>query len=103
MCKYMYRMEFVELENEAINNQAYLEICDNFKEVVEEKDTKIKKYINKYNNLYKDLFMVYGLLRLIDNHLNVEEFELNNLIERLRGILSDILFSDLEEVDYDLD
>ena len=47
--------------------------------------------------------MVYGLLRLIDNHLNVEEFELNNLIERLRGILSDILFSDLEEVDYDLD
>ena len=38
-----------EMNEENINSQKYLDICNHFKEIVEEKDKKLIKSIKRYN------------------------------------------------------
>lgn len=85
-----------EINEENINSQKYLDICNHFKEIVDEKDKKLIKSIKRYNELFKNVVMVYGILRLIDDELNIEDFEASNMIYRCKKIFDELLFKDLE-------
>ena len=84
------------INEENINSKKYLDICNHFKEIVEEKDKKLIKSIKRYNELFKNVVMVYGVLRLIDDELNIEDFEASNMIYRCKKIFDELLFKDLE-------
>ena len=85
-----------EINEENINSKKYLDICNHFKEIVDEKDKKLIKSIKRYNELFKNVVMVYGILRLIDNELNIEDFEASSMIYRCKKFFDEILFKDLE-------
>lgn len=80
-----------------MNEGQYLELCNNLKELFNKKDEENKKFIRKYNELYKTLCVVYGLIRVFQN--NDDDLCFHHLIDEIRGICSEILFNHLLEAD----
>lgn len=66
----------------------YLELVNALKERFNEKDREVEKMKEETQDLKKTIITVYGIIRLIDITSDTEDKE--NLIEMLRGYLSDI-------------
>ena len=66
----------------------------------DENEKQTKKYIRKYNDLYKIMTVCYGLLRCYID-LNNYRCEHDIILDELRGYLSEYLFKHLEDVDSD--
>lgn len=87
-----------------MTEQAYIEICNDFKDIIEEKDEELKKYKQLYMCYKKLICKLYGLSRCLDNHIDNSGLDneiISNLIETIRGDCSDMLFS-REEIDMGL-
>lgn len=87
-------------------DQAYLDICNDFKEVMDKKEEELIKYKRLYMDHKKMLCKIYGLSRTIDHYLdnyNLDRSDnlVSNLIEVIRGDCSEVLFS-REEIDLGL-
>ena len=82
-----------------MNEGQYLELCNNLKELFNKKDEQNKVHIIKYNELYKTLCIVYGLIRVYQN--NDDDLSFQHLIDEIRAICSQSLFTHLQQVDYD--
>lgn len=52
-----------------MTEKQYLEMADDFKNIMEEKDKKVKKISEQYMNLKKDFARVYGLIRELIDYL----------------------------------
>lgn len=80
-----------------MNEGEYLEMANQLKEKFEDNEKKIKKYISKYNQLYKTMAICYGLLRsyIESNDMAEHDFTLSEI----RSFLSTSLFSHLEDDD----
>ena len=80
-----------------MNSQEYLELTESLKESFD-KNEKIKnKHINDYNKLYKNMSVIYGLIRTFQD--NDDDLTYHHLIDEIRGIASPSLFSHLVEID----
>tara|TARA_R110001592_G_scaffold19427_5_gene79724 strand:- start:2879 stop:3136 length:258 start_codon:yes stop_codon:yes gene_type:complete len=83
-----------------MNEQTYLELVNQLKEKFDENDIIKRRYIRKYNNLYKIMAVCYGLTRTY-----IENNPLNNIddiiLGELRGYMSSILFDHLEDTESD--
>lgn len=80
-----------------MNSQEYLELTESLKESFD-KNEKIKnKHINDYNKLYKNMSVIYGLIRTFQD--NDDDLTYHHLIDEIRGIASSSLFSHLVEID----
>ncbi len=85
-----------------INNQRYLEICNEFNDVMKEKNKEIKKVKEKYNNLYEKIIIVYGIIKLLKNELDFNgDFELEAIFYKIDTLLNDTLLIDLFKIDDD--
>jgi len=85
-----------------MTEKEYLNMADDFKNIMEEKDKKVKMICEKYMNLKKDFSRVYGLIReLIDYLEGTTDIEGEPVYEVLsssiRMIASNNLFG--EEMD----
>ena len=60
-------------------------------------EKKIKKYIGKYNELYKTMAICYGLLRSYIDSTDMAEHDFT--LSEIRSFLSTSLFSHLEDDD----
>lgn len=81
---------------ENITEQKYLELADNFKEQMDEKNYELDKLKRDNENLTKNFISLYGIIRMMDFLIsNGEvEMELAVLVEVARGFASDV-FDDL--------
>ena len=79
--------------NENMTEQKYLELADNFKEQMDEKDYELQKIKKDHELLSKNFISLYGMLRMMDFLIsNGEiEMELAVLIEVARGFASDCI------------
>ena len=79
--------------NENMTEQKYLELADNFKEQMDEKDYELQKIKKDHEQLSKNFISLYGMLRMMDFLIsNGEiEMELAVLIEVARGFASDCI------------
>lgn len=85
-----------------INSQRYLEICNEFNEVMKEKNKEIKKVKEKYNNLYEKIVIVYGIIKLLKNELDFNgDFELEAIFYKIDTLLNDTILIDLFKIDDD--
>jgi hypothetical protein len=91
---------------ENITEQKYLELCDEFKDVIREKDRKLKSTNAKALVLGKIVAESYGVIKIIDNTLDNLESNLDSvvmikkLVETLRTDLSNTVESMIED-DYE--
>tara|TARA_R110000824_G_scaffold113185_1_gene262843 strand:+ start:1016 stop:1294 length:279 start_codon:yes stop_codon:yes gene_type:complete len=91
---------------ENITEQKYLELCDEFKDVIREKDRQLKSASVKALVLGKIVAESYGVIKIIDNTLDNLESNLDSvvmikkLVETLRTDLSDTVESMIED-DYE--
>ena len=78
-----------------ITEQKYLEICDEFKSIIGQKDRKNKQAITNLKILAKIIAEAYGVVKIIDNTLDSIDTTLESvimvkkMIEILRTDLSD--------------
>ncbi len=85
-----------------INNQRYLEICNEFNDVMKEKNKEIKKVKEKYNNLYEKIIIVYGIIKLLKNELDFNgDFELEAIFYKIDTLLNDTILIDLFKINDD--
>lgn len=91
---------------ENITEQKYLELCDEFKDVIREKDRQLKSASAKALTLGKIVAESYGVIKIIDNTLDNLESNLDSvvmikkLVETLRTDLSNTVESMIED-DYE--
>jgi len=91
---------------ENITEQKYLELCDEFKDVIRDKDRKLKQTNAKALVLGKIVAESYGVIKIIDNTLDNLESNLDSvvmikkLVETLRTDLSNTVESMIED-DYE--
>ena len=91
---------------ENITEQKYLELCEEFKDVIREKDRLLKRSKEQSIVLGKIVAESYGVAKIIDNTLNSLESNLDSvvmikkLVETLRTDLSDTVESMIED-DYE--
>lgn len=78
-----------------MNEGEYLEMANQLKEKYEDNEKKIKKYIGKYNELYKTMAICYGLLRSYIDSTDMAEHDFT--LSEIRSFLSTSLFSHLED------
>jgi hypothetical protein len=83
-----------------MNEQEYIESMNQLKDKFNDNELIKKKYIRKYNEIYKTLSICYGLVRCYvdNNHYHCEH---DILIGELRAYLSTALFQHLEDCDTD--
>ena len=67
-----------------LTDQKYLDICDEFKGVIEKKDKDLNKMKNDYMRIYKGLALAYGSFRMIDDWF--ENLELDDMLTELDWI-----------------
>lgn len=91
---------------ENITEQKYLELCEEFKDVIREKDRLLKRSKEQSIVLGKIVAESYGVAKIIDNTLNSLESNLESvimikkLVEILRTDLSETVESVIEN-DYE--
>ncbi len=78
-----------------MNEGEYLEMANQLKQKFEDNEKKIKKYISKYNQLYKTMAICYGLLRSHIDSTDMAEHDFT--LQEIRSYLSTSLFSHLED------
>jgi hypothetical protein len=78
-----------------MNSGEYLELTESFKEIFDRNEKIKNKHINDYNQLYKNVCVIYGLLRTFQ--ANDDDFTYQHLIEDIRAICSESLFNHLTE------
>lgn len=78
-----------------MNEGEYLEMANQLKQKFEDNEKKIKKYIGKYNELYKTMAICYGLLRSYIDSTDMAEHDFT--LSEIRSFLSTSLFSHLED------
>jgi hypothetical protein len=74
------------------NENDYLEMCDHFKKVVDDKDKCIKMLCVVNHEIKKEVLTAYGIVRLIDREISaIEDMPCNikHLITDLRSHLSE--------------
>jgi len=92
-------------EKKNMTENKYLEMADDFKNIMDEKDRKVKKISEKYMELKKDFSRIYGLIReLIDYLEGTTDIEGEPVYEVLsssiRMIASNNLFGEeMEKLD----
>lgn len=92
----------ITTENNNINNQRYLEICNEFNDIMKEKNKEIKKVKEKYNNLYEKMIIVYGIIKLLKNELDFNgDFELEAIFYKIDTLLNDTILIDLFKINDD--
>ena len=86
--------------------QTLIDMANDMKNIVEEKDVDMKKYKEKYMDLKKDIGKIYGLIRIIQENygcgengddIGVEEVVSAWCITEVRAVCSDILFEEEEK------
>lgn len=83
--------------------QTLLDMANDMKNIVEEKDKDMVKYKEKYMELKKDIGKIYGLIRIIQENfgdladIGVEEVVSAWCITEIRSMCSDVLFEDEEK------
>lgn len=74
-----------------MNEGEYLELADQFKEIMNNKEQEIKKHYEEIKELKKIIMMAYSFVRILDE-LVAEDFNQPNILcsilEVLRGFLS---------------
>ena len=74
-----------------MNEGEYLELADQFKDIINNKDSQIKKHYEEIKELKKIIMMAYSFVRILDE-LVAEDFNQPNILcsilEVLRGFLS---------------
>lgn len=80
-----------------MNSGEYLELADGLKEIFDTKDQELKKHIIKYNELYKKMVMIYGLIRIFQE--NDDDLHYHHYIQEIREIASSSLFEHLQDVE----
>jgi recombinational DNA repair ATPase RecF len=89
-------------ENNNINNQRYLEICNEFNDIMKEKNKEIKKVKEKYNKVYEKMIIVYGIIKLLKNELDFNgDFELEAIFYKIDTLLNDTILIDLFKINDD--
>tara|TARA_R110000803_G_scaffold8098_5_gene26113 strand:- start:2618 stop:2902 length:285 start_codon:yes stop_codon:yes gene_type:complete len=79
--------------------QQLLEMADHMKELVEQKDTDLRKMKELYMDGKKTIGKLYGLIRILQE--NADELEdgyyMEWVVGEIRRVISDYLFSDEEK------
>tara|TARA_R110000851_G_scaffold324969_1_gene492611 strand:- start:436 stop:699 length:264 start_codon:yes stop_codon:yes gene_type:complete len=70
-------MEEINMSN--ITENAYLELAEQMKEIVEEKDKELNKYKKKTAETKKTLFKVYGMIDYVREIISNIDMDLNNI------------------------
>tara|TARA_R110002167_G_C12648186_1_gene648948 strand:+ start:1389 stop:1676 length:288 start_codon:yes stop_codon:yes gene_type:complete len=82
--------------------QTLIDMANDMKNIVEEKDVDMRKYKEKYMDLKKDIGKIYGLIKVIQENfsnvdIGVEEVVSAWCITEVRAVCSDILFEEEEK------
>tara|TARA_R110002153_G_scaffold42788_1_gene121354 strand:+ start:8210 stop:8455 length:246 start_codon:yes stop_codon:yes gene_type:complete len=80
-----------------MNSQEYLELTEGFKESFNRMEKENKEHREKYNELYKNICVIYGLVRVYQE--NDDGYEYGICIDEIRSICSSTLFSHLIQDD----
>lgn len=67
-----------------LTDQKYLELADEFKEIMNKKDKELIKIKGDYMRLYKGVALAYGSFRMIDDWF--ENLELDDMLTELDWI-----------------
>lgn len=81
-------------ENETIMSDGqYLEMANQFKELIDEKEYEMKKVKEELENVSKNFISLYGIIRMMDYLISCGEIEqeLGVLIEVARSFASSVL------------
>lgn len=83
-----------------MNENQYLELCNQLKEINESRDKEMKKIINESVEIKKKLITCYGLVRLVSNLIHSSEIDAEPyiLLDVLRGMLSEFIEEDILKV-----
>lgn len=83
--------------------QTLIDMANDMKNIVEEKDVDMKKYKEKYMDLKKTIGKMYGLIRIIQENfgdmaeIGVDEIVSAWCITEIRTMCSDVLFEEEEK------
>tara|TARA_R110002167_G_scaffold108174_3_gene276279 strand:- start:204 stop:482 length:279 start_codon:yes stop_codon:yes gene_type:complete len=78
--------------------QQLLEMADHMKELVEKKDSELRKMKMLYMDGKKTLGKIYGLIRLIDeDNAGDDGYFMEWIVAEIRSTISDYLFSEEEK------
>ena len=80
-----------------MNSGEYLELTEGLSEIFKRNDEVKNKHVNDYNELYKNVCVIYGLVRTFQN--NDDDLSFQHLIQEIRLICSQALFKHLIEID----
>lgn len=85
--------EKTNIDTSNLTEQQYLELANNFKEQMDEKNYEIKKLRRELEDVSKSFISLYGMLRMMDFLIQSGsvDMELAVLIEVARGFASDIV------------
>ena len=88
--------------NNEINSQKYLEICNEFNEIMKGKDKELKEVKKKYNEFYKNLISIFGIIRIIRDEIDLtDNFEIEAILYKVDFMMNDLLFNHLYKIDDD--
>jgi len=84
--------------NPNMTEQEYLELSNQFKEIMDEKDSRLQMALRNELDLKKVIITAYGMLRVLDHTTDDVEIMLEHrlesckdMIENFRGYLSDMM------------
>ena len=75
------------------NENEYLEMCEHFKKVVQDKDKSIKMLLTINHEIKKEILTTYGVIRMLDIEINAIDgvpCNIKHLIDNLRTQLSNV-------------
>tara|TARA_R110001592_G_scaffold142914_1_gene365315 strand:- start:175 stop:417 length:243 start_codon:yes stop_codon:yes gene_type:complete len=76
-----------------MNSQEYIELTEGLKESFDRMDKENQEHIENYNELYKNMCVIYGLIRVYQQ--NDDAYEYGFIIDEIRSICSTSLFNHL--------
>ena len=98
--------------NDNMNSQTYLNICNDFKTIIDKKERDLKEFKVNYFNLKKKIGKMYGGLKILNDHINSVFYDATlepfivKMLEILNDDCEDIIFGEEEaklDIDWDSD
>lgn len=74
-----------------ITEQCYLDLSNQFKLLINDKNKELEKVKTEFNDMYKKIIIIFGIITLVNDEINYDNFELEALIYKCLHLIENVI------------
>ena len=78
-------------EEDFMTENSYIELANQFKTIFDDKNKELNKNKQKFNKLYKNIIIVFGILSLSMKEITFDNFEIEALMWKASNLMENML------------